>query len=348
MKNIISGVLATFGMLLVLASPVTAQEPVLNDSVPQTYTVVKGDTLWDISERFLQNPWMWPEIWHVNAQIENPHLIYPGDVIRLISIEGRPRITIDSSPVRQNALEPRVRIVSQGDAIDTIPLERIAKFLSRSRVLDTRDLRVAPYVVMGRNEHLIVGEDDSVYGRDKRNQLGEIYSTYGIYREGQTFRDPKTNRKLGVEAINIGSARLISKEKQIAKLEVIRSSEEVRIGDRFLTDEERTIDTKFFPSPPATDIEGNIMAVEGGLTQVGRMDVVIINRGEEQGVAVGNVFAIFKKGNKVRDRVSGGVVRLPNEREGLIMVFRTFDKLSYALVLEATTGLTVGDIVKNP
>lgn len=333
-------------LALVLANPLFAQnEPRLRSDVPDTYTVVRGDTLWDISARFLHNPWMWPEIWHVNTQIANPHLIYPGDVIKLIYLDGRPRVTVSNRQGPVMKLSPTARVLTEAEAIETIPLDRINSFLSRSRVVTEDELEAAPHVLAGGDGHLIVGAGDNFYARG--SFTGEE-SVYGIYRRGVEYRDPETRERLGIQALDIGSAELRSVEGEVGSLLATRSTEEIRVGDRLLREEERPIDSTFFPSPPAGEIEGVILVVEGGVTQVGKYDVVVINRGAREGIVPGNVFAVYKRGEKVRDRVGGGSVQLPDERAGLLMVFRTFEKVSLGLVLEAQKGLKVNDKIRNP
>ena len=341
-------ILMLTGLSVTMLMPVVAddhkEQPELRDPVPTTYTVVKGDTLWDISETFLQNPWMWPEIWHVNAQIENPHLIYPGDVIRLIFVDGKPRLTLDNSG-RIHKLSPSARVVSLGDAIETIPLDRINSFLSQSRVVSKEELKLAPYVLEGTGDHLIVGAGDKAY---VRGQVDGRFSGYGIYRKGQEFRDPETNERLGIQAIDIGAGEVRQINGEIVTFYVNRANEEVRAGDRLLREEERAIESSFQPSGPSAEVSGVILAVEGGVSQVGKMDVVVINKGAREGIEPGNVMAVFKRGKKISDRVKGGRVKLPDERAGLIMIFRAFEKVSYALVLQADQGIKTNDIVKNP
>ena len=344
MKRTILRALATAGLSASMVMFAVAQGPELKDPVPATHTVVKGDTLWDISDKFLKNPWMWPEIWHVNAQIENPHLIYPGDVIRLIYVDGQPRLTLDTSG-RMYKLTPKARVISAGDAIETIPLGEINSFLSRSRIVSKQELKLAPHVITGKDDHLVTGAGDRVY---VRGDIGEDFSVYGIYRRGQEFRDPVTRERLGIQAIDIGSGQVRGNTGEVGTLEVLRSNEEVRIGDKLLREEERAIDSSFYPSPPTGDIDGFILAVEGGVSQVGKMDVVVINKGEREGIAPGNVLAVYKKGGKIKDRVKGDFVELPDERAGLLMVFKVFDKVAFGLVLEASLGLSINDVVTNP
>ncbi len=344
MKKNLLGFLAIAVLCFPLALSLKAQQPVLRDPVPDTHTVVKGDTLWDISDTFLKNPWMWPEIWHVNAQIQNPHLIYPGDVIRLIYMDGQPRLTLDNSG-RVFKMTPKARVISVGEAIPTIPLDKINSFLSRSRVVDEEAIDNAPYVVAGGDNHLIVGAGDKAY---VRGYTGSKYAVYGVYRKGQKFVDPITGEDLGVQALDIGSGEIMALDGEISTMEVSRTTEEIRAGDRLLIQEERAIDSTFFPSSPNGPVNGTILAVEGGVTQVGKMDVVVINRGAREGMQAGNVLAIYKRGKRIRDRVSGQSVTLPDERAGLMMVFRVFDKVSMALILEASQGLAVNDKVTNP
>lgn len=330
--------------ILALAAATSAEEPRLRSDVPDVHTVVKGDTLWDISSTFLMNPWVWPAIWHVNPQIENPHLIYPGDKIRLIYLDGQPRLTLDNSG-RIFKLEPKAHIISQGDAIETIPLGEINSFLSRSRIVGKEDLELAPYVISGMDQHLILGAGDSLY---VRGEVEGEQAVYGIYRKGQVYVDPETREFLGVQAVDIGTGNVKKVDGEISTLAVSRTTEEVRIGDRLLREEERAIDSTFVPSAPVDDINGVILAVEGGVNQVGKMDVVVINKGEREGLVPGNVLAVYKRGTTILDRVSGDRVALPDERAGLLMVFRSFEKVSLGLVLDASQGLKVNDKVRNP
>ncbi|GAB1255523.1 LysM peptidoglycan-binding domain-containing protein [Aurantivibrio plasticivorans] len=342
-----------FITLIVMSVSSWAQEAILRDDHPDRYTVVKGDTLWDISQRFLQNPWMWPEIWHVNPQISNPHLIYPGDLITLIYLDGRPRLTVERGDSARTfkvdptavKLEPSVRVIPLSEAIPTIPLDAIDTFLSKSRVVSGAELEGAPYVLAGGSNRLVVGAGDTLYAR---GEFPEDIAAYGIYRRGDVFVDPDTNEVLGVQALHIGNVRLKALENDIATASVVSTNEEIRITDRLLSEEERSINSSFFPSAPNDDIVGKILAVEGGVTQVGKLDVVVINRGEREGVAVGNVFTVFKRAAETRDRITNKFVRLPEEEAGTLMVFRTFEKLSFGIVLEAEKPISTSDIIRKP
>ncbi|MES2822056.1 MAG: LysM domain-containing protein [Pseudomonadota bacterium] len=324
-------------------------EDLLKAGHPNDYTVKKGDTLWDISSTFLNSPWKWPEIWQANPQIENPHLIFPGDLIKLFYMDGQPRITSERTlkliPGEGGKLSPRVRVQQNSDAISTIPLDRINSFLSHSLVVDAADLKNAPYLLAGPQKRIVVGAGDTAYAR---GSFSESLTNYGVYRQGEVFFDPKTKEVLGVHALGVGSVSVQSFKGDIATVGVIRANEEIRIGDRLLLSEDRPMTSTFYPSSPEGDIQGTIIAVEGGVTQVGKYNVVMVNQGEREGIKVGNVLAIYKKGELVVDRVSGGKVALPDERAGLLMVFRTFKKMSFGLVLEADRQLSVGDLALTP
>lgn len=355
MKKVLHGLAIVFMLGLILAPGVStwAQEPVLRPDHPDSYTVVKGDTLWDISARFLQNPWMWPEIWQVNPQIDNPHLIYPGDVITLIYLDGRPRLTVERGEESRTyrmtpdtvKLSPQVRVIPLSEAIPTIPLDAIDTFLSQSRIVSAEQLNEAPYVIAGGRERLVVGAGDFLYAR---GQFADNVPVYGVYRRGDTYVDPDTNEVLGIQALDIGTVKVRDLDGDIGTMAITRTTEEIRIKDRLLTHEQRAINSNFFPSAPDVDLKGKILAVEGGLSQVGKLDVVIVNRGEREGLREGNVLAVYKRGEQVRDRITNEVVLLPDERAGLLMVFRTFEKLSLGIVLEAELPLTVKDIVRTP
>ena len=333
------------GMLLVVASLIVQAGDVLSlkQGHPQTYVVKKGDTLWGISSMFLSDPWMWPEIWHVNPQVDNPHLIFPGDELNLVYIDGKPRLVVKRG--RDIKLNPSIRISDLDRAIPAIPLEAIAAFLSDSRVLEQRELEQAPYVLSGKDGHIIAGAGDELYAR---GDFSEGNSTFGIFRKAATFTDPDSGEFLGIQAFAVAEAKLLEVEGDVANLALNATNEEVRRGDRLLPDQERSIRASYYPSAPEQETNGYIIAVEGGVSQIGSMDVVVINKGARDGIKVGDVMAIYRTGEQVRDQVSKDVVKLPDSRAGILMVFRSFDKVSYALVLKASRSLSVMDKVRNP
>ena len=334
--------------LLLLASAGIVQAQVqLKEGYPQRYTVVRGDTLWDISGKFLREPWKWPEIWHANPQIANPDLIYPGDSLTLQYVDGQPRLMLDRAASRGTLkLSPHVRSTPMAEAIPSIPLESINAFLLSNRIVDSvEDFKKAPYVLAGNAERVLSGAGDRIYAR---GQFDPQHSVYGIFRQGKAYTDAKTKELLGINADDIGGGEIVSTDGDIATLALQRTTEEVRIGDRLFVSEERPINSTFMPSAPSRPVEGLIIDVPRGVNQVAKYDVVTLNKGRRDGLIEGNVLAIYKTSETVRDRITGEQVKLPDERAGLLMVFRTYEKLSYGLVLNATRSLAVQDKVRNP
>ncbi|WP_120997193.1 LysM peptidoglycan-binding domain-containing protein [Stutzerimonas urumqiensis] len=334
-------------LLLVAVGGIAQAAVQLKDDHPEQYRVVKGDTLWDISGRFLDQPWEWPELWHANPQIENPHLIYPGDLLRLVYIDGQPRLMLDRGESRGTIkLSPKVRVTPIAEAIPTIPLEAINSFLLNNRIIDTEaEFEGAPYILAGNAERVISGAGDRVYAR---GQFDEGLAAYGVFRQGKTYTDPETGEFLGINADDIGTAELIATEGDIGTLMMTRTTQEVRPGDRLFATEERAINSTFQPRAPESPVSGLIIDVPRGVTQIGQFDVVTLNKGARDGLEVGDVLAVYKTGETVRDRITGERVKIPDERAGLLMVFRTYDKLSYGLILQASRSLAVMDKVRNP
>lgn len=317
----------------------------LNDGVPKTYTVKKGDTLWDISAMYLRQPWLWPELWEANPQIENPHLIYPGDELYLVWVDGAPRLRLNRG--RNVKLSPDMQVTALDRAIPIIPLDEIGAFLLSHRILGPRQINDSAYVVAGAQGHLISAPGDRIFGRGPF-PAGE--RAFGIYRPGDTYRDPKSNEVLGYQAQDIGNAQLLSGSREdVKELEVTRVTEEVRITDRLMPMAERILDASFHPRAPASSMEDAFMiAVDGGVSQIGTMDIVVLNKGQRDGLEIGHVLAIYQTGELVFDEVARDNVRLPDVRAGLAMVFESFEKASYAIVLKANRPLKILDKVKNP
>ncbi len=317
----------------------------LNEDVPQTYIVKKGDTLWGISGMYLRRPWLWPELWEVNPQIDNPHLIYPGDELYLVWIDGQPRLRMRRG--RDVKLTPNMRVGALDLAIPIIPLDEINAFLLRHRILAADDLNSAAYVVAGEQTHLLSVPGDKIYGR---GDFPEGERAFGIFRPGDTYTDPVSDEFLGYQAQDIGNAKLLSgAQEDVKELEVTRISEEVRIKDRLLPQEERVIDATFHPRAPLEEIEdGYMIAVDGGVSQIGPMDIVVLNKGKRDGLEIGHVLAIYQTGETVFDQVAQANVKLPDVRAGLAMVFDSFEKASYAIVLKSNRALKIMDRVKNP
>ncbi len=317
----------------------------LNEDVPETYIVKKGDTLWGISGMYLKQPWLWPELWDANPQIDNPHLIYPGDELYLVWVDGQPRLRMRRG--RDVKLTPNMRVSQLDLAIPVIPLDQIGPWLKRNRVMDAEDINNSAYIVAQDERALIGGPGDRIYGR---GPFPDGERTYGIYRIGQNYIDPATKEYLGYQVMDVGSAKMLSSNRDaVTELEITRITEEVRIGDRLLPQEERILDASFHPQGPEQEIVGGVMiAVEGGLTQIGDMSVVVINRGKRDGLKIGNVLAVYQAGRHVYDKVAKSNVVLPDTRAGLAMVFEAYEKVSYAIILKTTRPLEVLDLVKNP
>ena len=335
--------LCTLTATLCLAATALWADTELRDDHPEQYTVVEGDTLWDIASRFLREPWNWPEIWKANPEVENPHLIYPGDVLTLTWVDGEPRITREPED-RVIRLSPEVRATPIDTPIPTIPLAAIESFLSETRIVDEAELEDAPYVIEGRDRRILSGAGDRIYARGEAPRR----ETMGVFRRGTAHVDPDTNEFLGLEARAIGRGRISEVDGEILTVDLTRSREEILAADRLLPTEDRRITTTFQPSAPDTDINGKMIAVEDGVSNIGQYNVVTINRGEREGVEAGNVLAVYKTGNQARDPVTDELIQLPSERAGLLMVFRTYDRLSYGLVLQATRPLELMDEVRNP
>ena len=324
-----------------------ADEIKLNDDAPEVYLVREGDTLWGISSMFLENPWLWPEIWEINPQVDNPHLIFPGDEIYLVWVDGKPRLRVRRGDASRTVkLTPQMRIEPLDRAIPTISLDVIGPFLKGHRVVMPEELQNAPYVVAGGDRHLLSSAGDRLYAR---GTLPGGETGFGIYRAGEMFVDPFTKEVLGLEAKDIGSARLKdSHDEEITQFEVTRMTEEVRIEDRLLPNEIREIAATFQPRAPSEPVNGVMLAVDGGVTQIGTLDVVAINKGDRDGMEEGYVLAIYQTGEVVRDEIRRENVRMPDTRSGLLMVFRTFEKMSYGIVLKSNRPLKVNDKVTEP
>lgn len=336
------------GLILaaLLTAPAFAVAVALNPDHPDRYVVVKGDTLWGISERFLRDPWLWPEIWYVNPQIENPHLIYPGDIITLIYVDGKPQLRVQRG-LQTIKLSPQVREERIDRAIPTIPIDAIKQFLTQPLVVDEGEMERAPYVVQSADEHLVTGAGDRIY---VRSITDTAQARYNVYHPGDVLIDPDTQEVLGYQAIYLGDAT-VEKYGDPATLHLERTTREVTIGDRLKPTSQDEIHTSFLPHPPAADVTGRIIAVHDGVSQIGRYQIVVLNLGSREGMEAGHVLRVRKAGEEIFDSVTPAPkdkVTLPDEDAGLVMVFRTFDKVSYGLVMEAIRPIHVLDHVVTP
>lgn len=339
MKRLIGLVLALCVGLAVAATPE------LRPDHPDSYEVVKGDTLWDISGKFLRYPWFWPEIWQVNPQIANPHLIYPGDVLTLVYVDGKPQLMLQRGGTVK--LSPRIRTSPLEDAIPTIPMETIRPFLVGAQVVSQEEIDAAPYIVASVGEHIIAGAGDRVYVRKVED---DTQTRFNIFRPGGPYIDPQTQEVLGYEAIHVGQADL-QRTGDPATLMLATTTREAIDGDRLLPIPEEPVRPYFMPRVPEQEVEGQIISVYDGVTQIGQYHTVVINRGIRDGLEPGHVLAVYQAGNVIEDPVTPDprdTVQLPDERAGVAMVYRTFDRVSLALIMRATQAIHVLDKVRNP
>jgi hypothetical protein len=325
--------------------------PAINPTAPKSYTVKRGDTLWGISSMYLRDPWLWPEIWYVNNQIQNPHLIYPGDVLSLAyGADGRPQIRLERGGAAR--LDPRLRSSPLDGAIPTIPYASIASFLSRPAVLTAEQVKHSPHIVALRDEHMIAGTGHEVY---VRNLNAEENARFSVIHVGGKLRDPDTGKVLGYEGTYTATA-LVTVPGSPAKAMLSDSDRETLEGDLLLAID-NDVPLNFMPRAPSQNVTGRIISVVDGVDLIGQYQIVVINRGRQHGVESGSVLAVDKAGAIVRDQYKPGrsgkssfaeKVKLPDERAGTLLVFKTFDRLSYALVVGATNAMRVADVVRNP
>ena len=330
---------------LIISTAVMAESVELNSNHPQEYTVVKGDTLWDISAMFLRDPWRWSDIWYVNDQIANPHLIYPGDVLVLTYVNGKPMLTKKGCP--PNKLCPEVKSLPLEDAIPMIPIDAIRPFLTRPSVLNDGEYETLPYVVAFADEHIIGGAGQNIYVRSVED-ASEV--TFDIIRKGGEYRDHETNELLGIEAIYVGNSKLKSLGDP-ATLHITSSEQHTTKGDRLVPSSFDSPFRDLYPKVPEADINGAIISVMNGVTQIGQYNIVVLDRGASNGLQVGDVLSILHRGPDIRDTVSDNpreMVKLPDEEAGQLVIFRTFDRVSFGIVMFATRAIHIHDKVVNP
>jgi LysM repeat protein len=339
---------------------------ILADNYPNNYTVVRGDTLWDISARFLRDPWLWPEVWQVNEQIVNPHLIYPGDIISLVWVDGKPQLRLGDGSVR---LSPKVRYEDLGQAIPTIPYSDIAGFLAKPTVLDRTYADSLPYILASADGRLIMSEGNLVYARANLHDLAQEQS-YSIMNIGEPYYDPETKFIYGYEATNVGEGKVTTSGDPVS-MRLIDTNREVLRGDRLMPLDIGDNSITYYPHTAVADLNGSIISVVDGVKYVGQYDIVVLNRGADAGIEDGSVIAIYQRGdsvydpyaiqqieqeesgliNKIKDMVKpdvGNIVKLPDEPAGTAMVFRTFNNISYAIVMHAEREIHEGDSIRSP
>ena len=362
--GLIAGLTVTTGLLPVSSTAQDSQLTIATGSnipltadAPDEYVVKTGDTLWDISKVYLRDPWYWPEIWYVNPQVQNPHLIYPGDKLKLVYIDGQPRVTLGERGGAKR-LSPQVRREQLSQAVTAIPYDVIASFMGRPTLLDNSQVKSAPYVVAMRDGHIIGAIGNEIYAKGIRSAAAD--SRYSVIHVDEKLYDPEDGDLLGYSGSYVGSGP-VATTGDPAKLMLTDSTREALQGDK-LFPESVDVNVDFVPHAPASDVKARVIAVRNH-TVMGQYQVIALNRGQRAGLEPGHVLAISQIGGTVRDSYSKGGMRattsttsrgwgkseqLPDERIGLAMVFKSFDRMSYALVMETTHEIRQGDLAGNP
>jgi len=319
------------------------------DLSAEDYVVKKGDTLWSIANHFLKDPYYWPEIWYANPDIANPHRIYPGDHISIVFVGDRPRLAV--------GLRPHIRYEALPPAVASVPLELVRPFLSYDQVLQADDFESAPYILANREGALNASTGDIVYARPA---LDGDQDRFAVVKKGKELRDDRSGELLGYRAIFEGEANLVEAGDP-ASLKLGDTVREIQAGDRLVEMTPEAFTRDVTPQIPAFPIDARIILLPDAITQVGNQQVVIIDRGAESGVSAGDLLQISKRGKVVEDRyapretteaghqaVRGPAVRLPDYPIGTAMVFRVYDRVSYALVIKATKPIHAGDLAQTP
>jgi LysM repeat protein len=356
--------------------PLTA----LATSAPDSHTVQRGDTLWAISSLFLKSPWRWPELWGMNlADIKNPHLIYPGQKLLLERKDGRATLLVQASASQQASAEsvdtvrlsPRIRYEPvPSEALPTWKLHLVEPYLAEPVVVDQSGIQLAARIVAAQEGRVLITRGDRAYARGQGDSVlfddpARSQKMYRVFREATPLKDPISGEILGYEAQYLGKALLVrgeSTEQSVDKdgktrtdiipatLDIVAAKEEMRAGDRLLPEPERQLH-HYVPHAPKGIIDARIVSVYGNaVVNAAQSQVVAINRGSLDGVEKGHVLAILKDGGRVIDKTDEArtELKLPDERNGLLIVYRTFERLSYGLILEIIDGVRVGDRLVNP
>lgn len=345
--------LTIISLLLIgfIADLASAHMLALQEKVPDRYTVVKGDTLWDISKRFLKQPWRWPEIWKLNKEeVRNPHWIYPGDTIVLERTGNSFRLKLkrrgskeeqDShTPMLTEKRSPEIRDTSSSDqAISSVPFYAIAPFLDKPHVIELQTFKKSPRIVQGSHDRIVFSAGDSINAVDMNARPGEIWQ---IYRNGKAIMNPDTKKVLAHEARYLGEAR-VTASGPVATLHIIKSVEEIAIGDRLIKPDTTEQMTHIAPHLPAMPMHARVASVYGDAISAAPYDSVILNQGTHSGLEVGHVLFAYKKGKAI---VGEKKLSTPLSQIGNLFIYRVFPTFSYALVLDSTEPISVGDIAQ--
>lgn len=325
-----------------------AEDSLLAESYPQRYTVEDGDTLWGISSKFLRDPWRWPEVWQGNPQVENPDLIFPGDVLVMTFVDGKPVLkSLRRSRVNSNTvkLSPVARVTLFGDAVPLIDPAAIGPYINSPLVTDADEMKTAAYVVDGFNSRLIMGKYDQFYAR---GIVDQSVSSYRVFKPGRHFVDPFTGESLGWEAIHLGDANLL-KEGDPARLTITTGYEDINIRDRLRPIAQQEVLPFFAPKAPKDDqIRGVILETPNKAAELGALSIVAVNLGEREGVQAGDVFRVRSQKVAKKDPFTGEKYFIPEENVGIALVFRTFEKVSYAIITDSSRQVAAGDVLLSP
>lgn len=322
---------------------VAAQPLRLKPGHPLHYTVKPGDSLWEIACKFLEDPLQWHELLAANPEISDPEKIYPGEVLNLSIVNGHPRLHREAGGTV--VLSPQVQVTQLSTAIPAIPENAIRPFLNASAVVGRDELSKAPFVVANAGEHIVGGLGDVIYVEGIKSR--SVNARYLIYRRGIPYVDPQTKELLGFAAISVGEAQMTVPGSP-ATMVLINANLEVLTGDRLLPFDETTVLHDLPLRLPKQHFRGQILNVINGVTQIGQYQVVAINLGKKQGLKIGDVLAVYQLGKLVKGPGSNTPIKLPNERAGVLVVFRTFERVSYAIILKAITAIHVLDEVVTP
>ena len=338
-------------ILAVTAVCASAAEPLkLVDNPPDRHVVVRGDTLWGISGKFLKEPWRWPEVWNMNREeIKNPHLIYPGQVVYLDRSGKTPRLRL-GKPVKSRSgtdkLQPHVYSDPVQQAIPSIPPNQIEPFLSQPLVVEQGELDSVPRIVAGPEFRGMMGNGDQAFATAIPDAS---VVRWNVFRPGKPLIDPDTGITIGYEAFFLGNASLVQPGEP-AVLQITVAKEEIMRGDRLIPAPPVNI-ISYVPHRPDNQVAARVMTIYGGVSEGGRASIVSLNRGKNNGLEVGHVLALFR--NRISSSIDEDTMQrvdtpIPEERYALVFVFRVFNGVSYALVLESSKPVTVGDYARNP
>lgn len=344
MRRIISALFLTLSTTFAIGQSATPVE--LAPDAPDRHVVVKGDTLWGISAKFLKDPFRWPEVWRLNEeQVKNPHLIYPGQVVYLDRSSGEPQLRLGTL----HKAEPRIYSGADRDAIPAIPQSVIEPFLSQPLVVKEDEFSGGPRLVATEENRVNVGQGNKIYASGIPANGNPLWN---IYRVGKPLADPDSGEVLGWEAIYLGDARVSRKatsDDEATTLNVTKAKLEMGRGDNLKAAGAPEL-LNYVPHAPKSQIQGKIISIYGGVGETGPLSVVSISRGKQDGLEHGHVLAISRTGGTVTNNFDDDKqsIRLPDERFGLLFIFRVFDRVSYGLIMEASRPVMPRDTVQTP